>query len=142
MTSRHSSDTKASNMNKSLRVFPTLVMSLMLSSPSFADGPKGTVGCPYEVFPKNLPNEGILFVDHSRKGRSGHLGHALVEYEDGKILAFYPNCSDDNKGHSAVGWMEYKRSEDGYEDEITIAEMLKNTLSIAITPRSENRSRH
>ena len=29
-----------------------------------------------------------------------------------KILAFYPNCSLDEKGHSAVGWMEYKRSED------------------------------
>lgn len=35
-----------------------------------------------------------------------------MEYEDGKILAFYPNCNEDNKGHSAVGWMEYKRSED------------------------------
>lgn len=72
----------------------------------------------YEVVP---PNEGILFVDHSLTGKSGHLGHALVEYEDGKMLAFYPTCSSDShnpdkpksKGHSAVGWMEYKRSEDG-----------------------------
>ena len=66
----------------------------------------------YEVTPKNPPNDGILFVDHAQTGRSGNLGHALVEYEDGKLLAFYPNCSDDNNGHSAVGWMEYKRSED------------------------------
>lgn len=66
-------------------------------------------------------SRGLLFVDHSLQGRSGHLGHALVEYEDGKILAFYPSCSSDShnpnkpksKGHSAVGWMEYKRSEDG-----------------------------
>jgi len=99
-----------SSMNKTLRVFLALIMSLALSSLSFADGAKESVGCTYDVTP---PNDGILFVDHSRTGRSGHLGHALVEYTDGKILAFYPNCSDDNKGHSAVGWMEYKRSENG-----------------------------
>ncbi len=64
----------------------------------------------FDIVPQN---EGILFVEHSKKGRSGHLGHGLVEYEDGKILAFYPNCSDDSKGHSGVGWMEFKRSEDG-----------------------------
>ncbi|MEN6306879.1 MAG: sialidase family protein [Anaerohalosphaeraceae bacterium] len=65
------------------------------------------------ITPGDPPNKGILFVDHSANSRSGHLGHALVEYEKGKILAFYPNCSgDDWGGHSAVGWMEYKRSED------------------------------
>ncbi len=66
----------------------------------------------FDINPPNPPNEGILFVDHSKAGRSGHLGHALVEYAPGKILAFYPNCSDLNKGHSGDGWMEYKRSED------------------------------
>ena len=76
----------------------------------------------YEITPKNPPNDGILFVDHSPAKRSGNLGHALVEYEDGKILAFYPNCSAErhnpekpDRGHSARGWMEYKRSEDGGE---------------------------
>jgi hypothetical protein len=64
------------------------------------------------IFPANPPNEGILFVDHSKNNRGGHLGHALVQYERGKILAFYPNCSSDNGGHSGVGWMECKRSED------------------------------
>ncbi len=64
------------------------------------------------VTPPNPPNKGILFVDHSLNSRSGHLGHALVEYQPGQILAFYPNCSDDMEGHSAVGWMEFKRSED------------------------------
>ena len=59
-----------------------------------------------------VPPEGNVFVNHEINGRSGHLEHALVEYEEGKILAFYPNCSLDEKGHSAVGWMEYKRSED------------------------------
>jgi len=67
----------------------------------------------FRFTPPNPPNAGILFVDHSGTNRSGHLGHALVEYADGKILAFYPNCSDDHGGHSAVGWMEFKRSEDG-----------------------------
>jgi hypothetical protein len=66
-----------------------------------------------KLTPPNPPNKGILFINHSDSGRSGHLGHALVEYEHNKILAFYPNCSSDNGGHSAVGWMEYKRSEDG-----------------------------
>lgn len=66
----------------------------------------------FEVIPPNPPNEGIIFVDHSPANRSGHLGHALVEYEPGKILAFYPNCSDANKGHCAFGWTELRRSVD------------------------------
>ena len=67
----------------------------------------------FDISPPSPPNDGILFVDHSKAGRSGHLGHALVEYAPGKILAFYPNCSDANDGHTGDGWMEYKRSEDG-----------------------------
>ena len=101
-------------MSETLRALPVLMgplLSLALGSPSFAQG----IGCPYELSPKNPPNDGILFVDNSPAGRSAHFGHALVKYEDGNVLAFYPNCSDDNKGHSAVGWMEYKRSEDGGE---------------------------
>ncbi|QDT91551.1 sialidase family protein [Gimesia algae] len=66
-----------------------------------------------KITPPNPPNTGMLFVNHSTANRSGHLGHALVEYDDGKLLAFYPNCSGDNGGHSAVGWMEFKRSLDG-----------------------------
>lgn len=68
---------------------------------------------PVEVYPPRPPNEGLLFVDHAKNGRSGHLGHALVEYAPGRILAFYPNCSDANRGHNGDGWMEYRRSEDG-----------------------------
>ncbi len=69
----------------------------------------------FDIIPPNPPNEGILFVDHSTENRSGHLGHALIEYEPGRILAFYPNCSDANRGHCAFGWMEFKRSLDGGE---------------------------
>ena len=54
-----------------------------------------------------------MFVNHAKAGRSGHLGHALVEYSPGKIVAFYANCSDFHKGHSGDGSMEYRHSEDG-----------------------------
>lgn len=72
-------------------------------------------GLSYVVSPENLPNDGILFIDHSPNRRSGHMGQAMVEYAPGKILCFYPNCNAQNDGHSGRGWMEYKRSEDGGE---------------------------
>ena len=57
--------------------------------------------------------DGKVFVDHSFKNRSGHLGHAMVECKDGSILAFYSNTSGThNKGHTMFGWVEYKRSTD------------------------------
>lgn len=73
----------------------------------------------FEIIPKGTPNGGITFHDHSPLSRSGHLGHALVEYEPSKIIAFYPDCSDVNpvlpdfNGHSGNGYMRYKRSLDG-----------------------------
>ena len=72
----------------------------------------------FHITPPGTPNDGILYVDHQKNGRTGHMGHALVEYAPGKILSFYPNCSAEDprhKGHSGFGWMEYKRSEDGGE---------------------------
>ncbi|MBR4236767.1 MAG: exo-alpha-sialidase [Clostridia bacterium] len=54
-----------------------------------------------------------LFVDNQARKRSGHMGHALVEYKPGKILDFYSDCDYDRvSGHSGYGWMEYRRSED------------------------------
>ena len=53
--------------------------------------------------PPDPPNQGIMFVNHAEAGRSGHLGHALVEYLPGKILAFYANCSDCREGHNGGG---------------------------------------
>ena len=70
----------------------------------------------YRLIPGRIPGDGIMFADHEPKGRTGHMGHALVEYAPGKVLAFYPNCSAEDpvwKGHSGYGWMEYKRTEDG-----------------------------
>jgi len=60
-----------------------------------------------------LPENGILFVDHEKNNRSGHLGHAMVQCKNGDILCFYPNCNTDGYGHSGRGWMEYTRSTDG-----------------------------
>ena len=58
------------------------------------------------------------FVDHEKNNRSGHLGHAMVECNDGSIIAFYSNCAGESgiewghPGHSMFGWVEYKRSFD------------------------------
>lgn len=70
-----------------------------------------------KITPETIPSEGILYVDHEKNFRSGHLGHALVEYKKGCIMSFYPNCSgtrdDAYPGHNGFGWVEYKRSADG-----------------------------
>lgn len=58
-------------------------------------------------------SEEKLFIDHSRKKESGHLGHGLVQCEDGKIIAFYPQCSGQEwSGHTAHGHAKYKLSFD------------------------------
>ena len=81
-------------MNKTLRAFPALIMSLVPSSLSFADDTKESVGCAYDVIPKDLRNDGVLFVDHSQAGRSGHLGYALVEYEGRGHFVLYSSGND------------------------------------------------
>lgn len=41
------------------------------------------------------------------------MGHALAEFEEGKIIDFNANVSEKRfSGHSAFGWMEYRISED------------------------------
>lgn len=71
----------------------------------------------YTITPNDPSAQGILFVDHEKKHRSGHLSHALAEYKKDHIIAFYSNCSGGrNKwfpGHNGFGWLEYKRSADG-----------------------------
>ena len=70
----------------------------------------------FSIMPPHTPNDGLLFVDHSLKKRSGHMSHALVEYRPGCVLAFYSNCSGTRNpyhpGHNGFGWIEYKRSLD------------------------------
>ena len=70
----------------------------------------------YYITPSDIPNNGILFVDHESKKRSGHMSHALVEYEENCILAFYSNSpAAIEHGHTGYGWIEYKRTTDGGE---------------------------
>ena len=71
----------------------------------------------YKITPETVPSMGMLYVDHQKNLRSGHLGHALVEYKKNCIISFYSNCSgtrnDNSPGHNGFGWVEYKRSYDG-----------------------------
>jgi Neuraminidase (sialidase) len=69
---------------------------------------------PFKIIPENIPNEGILFVDHEKNGRSGHGGHAVTECSNGDIIAFYMNTwGEEQRGHGSGGWSSYKRSKDG-----------------------------
>lgn len=68
----------------------------------------------YRITPGDIPNSGVLYVNHEEKRRSGHLSHALAEYSPGKVLSFYSDCSGNrNRGHNGFGWIEYRRSADG-----------------------------
>lgn len=70
----------------------------------------------FQIYPSPLPNEGILFVDHQKRGSSGHNGQALVEYQKDHILSFYFNSPAGDLsggGHHPLGWTEYRRSTDG-----------------------------
>lgn len=68
----------------------------------------------YRITPSNIPNDGIMFVDNQKRKRSGHMTHALVEYAQNSMLAFFSNCSAAiEQGHTGYGWVEYKRTTDG-----------------------------
>ena len=58
-------------------------------------------------------SEPEIHVDHESRGRSGHMGHAMVEFKKGHILDFNANASGQRwAGHSPFGWMEYRISND------------------------------
>lgn len=66
-----------------------------------------------KIIPPDIPNKGILVVDHEKNSRSGHGGNCLVECENGDIISFYSNVSGEIwGGHSVAGWTEYKISSD------------------------------
>lgn len=70
----------------------------------------------FRIVPGDIPNAGILFVDHERNRRSGHGGNTVTECRNGDIVSFYSNvsgCADAILGHSVAGWSEYRRSTDG-----------------------------
>ncbi len=70
----------------------------------------------FKLTPEEVPSMGIMYVDHEKNGRSGHLSHALVRYRKDAIMSFYSNCSGKrNKwapGHNGFGWLEYRKSFD------------------------------
>jgi hypothetical protein len=69
---------------------------------------------PFEIFPTDVPNTGLLLVDQAKDNRSGHGGITLTECKNGDILAFYSTTSAEEwNGHSVAGWSQYKRSTDG-----------------------------
>ncbi|MGM9682258.1 MAG: sialidase family protein [Eubacteriales bacterium] len=58
-------------------------------------------------------DEPELFVDNEARNRSGHAGHAMTEFGDGKIIDFFSDNSPLRaNGHACFGWMEYKISDD------------------------------
>ncbi len=68
----------------------------------------------FSIVPANIPNGGILYVNHRASWRSGHGGNCLTECSDGDIISFYSNVSGElHGGHGVGGWSEYRRSCDG-----------------------------
>ena len=70
----------------------------------------------FQITPQDIPNEGILFIDHQKNRRSGHLSHALCEFDKGCVFALWSNCSGGRNrwapGHNGFGWLEYAVSRD------------------------------
>lgn len=96
-----------------------LILTSLICLASFAHGAdnQDAVSNPgFRIVPDDLPNQGIMFVDRESIERSGHGCNSLVECDNGDILAFYGNTHPTiKKGHSVIGWTEYRRSTDGGE---------------------------
>ena len=59
------------------------------------------------------PDGGELFTDRHCTNESSHLGHGMVEYEKGKVLAFTSRNNGENwGGHNGFGYTEMKFSDD------------------------------
>ena len=73
-------------------------------------------GKPFFVYPADIPNTGMLFVDRQKESHSGHGNNSITECRNGDIVAFYSVTGigpEDWHGHGAAGWSEYRRSTDG-----------------------------
>ncbi|MBN2129461.1 MAG: exo-alpha-sialidase, partial [Sedimentisphaerales bacterium] len=78
--------------------------------------PRAADGKPFFVYPADIPNTGVLFVDRQAEGHSGHGNNSIAECQNGDIVAFYSvtgTGADHWSGHGAGGWSEYRRSTDG-----------------------------
>jgi BNR repeat-like domain len=78
--------------------------------------PRAAGGKPFFVYPADIPNTGVLFVDRHAEGYSGHGNNSITECQNGDIVAFYSMTgtgADHWNGHGSGGWSEYRRSTDG-----------------------------
>ncbi len=58
-------------------------------------------------------SEPILYINNEARGRSGHMGHPILNLGNGRIMDFNSNVSAVRcDGHSGFGWMEYRISDD------------------------------
>ncbi len=58
-------------------------------------------------------SEPVIHVDNGKRGRSGHMTHAMTELSPGRFINFQSSCSPIRcSGHSAYGYVEYRISED------------------------------
>jgi len=54
-----------------------------------------------------------VYVDNEKRGRSGHMTHAMVQFAPDTYINFNANCSPTRcGGHSVYGWVEYRFSHD------------------------------
>ncbi|MDZ7619706.1 MAG: sialidase family protein [Patescibacteria group bacterium] len=96
-----------------LLILPALVVLAVSRSNAAEPETQAPAGQPFRVVPADIPNRGILFVDHEANGRSGHGGNCIAECTNGDVIAFYSNVAGDIwGGHGVPGWSEYRRSRD------------------------------
>ncbi len=60
-----------------------------------------------------LLEEPTVYVDNEARRRSGHMSHAMAEFQKGSFIDFNSNCSAVLwDGHMPYGWVEYRISRD------------------------------
>ncbi len=58
--------------------------------------------------------EPVLYVDNEKRGRSGHMTHAMAEFAPNCFIDFNSNCTIHRiDGHTPYGFIEYRISRDG-----------------------------
>ena len=67
---------------------PKLIKSHEFAHGYSAESKRFTGISSFQIYPSHLPNEGILFVDHQKRGGSGHNRQAVIEYQKDHILEF------------------------------------------------------
>ncbi len=97
----------------------------------------------HEIVRKNYTvtlEEPTVYVDNEKRGRSGHMTHALAEFAPGQFINFNSSCSNVRLyGHSAFGFVEYRISRDSgktysdvYELEYSKKTLMDGLYSISV----------